>query len=225
LHIKPFLKSFSCKRGLYTHKLLCLIWGWVSFIKNASRKGSFTKEIFIYRKKKAEDDILALYSEIENDDMDRIVNRLDEFFFQQLPALGFDVFSTRVIGGERKAEAIRAIAHEKGIALRDVIAVGDSITDYKMLNEVATHDGVAVVFNGNEYAVPYANVGLASVDIRFLYLVCEAFERGGKGAVIDVVTRWEDNRSNFEKDPANISDNDITADIKEFVTTQKISFP
>ena len=157
--------------------------------------------------------------------MDRIVNRLDEFFFQQLPALGFDVFSTRVIGGERKAEAIRAIAHEKGIALRDVIAVGDSITDYKMLNEVATHDGVAVVFNGNEYAVPYANVGLASVDIRFLYLVCEAFERGGKGAVIDVVTRWEDNRSNFEKDPANISDNDITADIKEFVTTQKISFP
>lgn len=175
--------------------------------------------------KDAQKDILALHSDVDSDDTDWIVKRLDEFFFHQLPALGFDIFSTRVIGGERKAEAIRKIAEEKGIALREIIAVGDSITDYKMLNEVAAHDGVAVVFNGNEYAVPYANVGLASVDIRFLYLVCEAFERGGKGAVMDVVTDWEANRSNFEKDPANIPDSAITADIKEFVTTQKIPFP
>lgn len=175
--------------------------------------------------KKAEDDILALHSDLDSDDTDRIVNRLDEFFFQQLPALGFDVFSTRVIGGERKADAIRAIAEEKGIALRDIIAVGDSITDYKMLNEVAAHDGVAVVFNGNEYAVPYANVGLASVDIRFLCLVCEAFERGGKVAVMDVVTDWEANLKEFEANPANIPDSVITADIKEFVATQKIPVP
>jgi energy-converting hydrogenase A subunit R len=192
---------------------------------NLSLKKKALPKKYLYSVKKAEDDILALYADIDSENTDRIVNRLDEFFFHQLPALGFDVFSTRVIGGERKAEAIRAIAHEKGMALRDIIAVGDSITDYKMLNEVATHDGVAVVFNGNEYAVPYANVGLASVDIRFLYLVCEAFARGGKVAAMNVVIDWEDNRSNFEKNPADIPDSAITADIKEFVTNQKISFP
>jgi energy-converting hydrogenase A subunit R len=175
--------------------------------------------------KGAEKDIPALYSDIKRDDTDRIVKRLDEFFFRQLPALDFDVFSTRVIGGERKADAIRTIAQEKGIALRDIIAVGDSITDYKMLGEVAAHGGVAVVFNGNDYAVPYANVGLASVDIRFLYMVCETFARSGKGAAMELVTDWETDRNKFEENPANIPDSVITADIKEFVTTHTGTIP
>jgi energy-converting hydrogenase A subunit R len=175
--------------------------------------------------KEAKEEILELYSDIDSDHPDRIVNRLDELFFKQLPELGFEIFSTRVIGGERKAEAIRAIAERKGIALRDIIAVGDSITDYKMLNEVATQDGVAVVFNGNDYAVPYANVGLASVDIRFLYMVCEAFARAGKGAAMDLVTNWEANRSVFAENPASIPDSEITADIREFVTTRTGTMP
>ncbi|MBN1762414.1 MAG: HAD hydrolase family protein [Methanomicrobia archaeon] len=175
--------------------------------------------------KEAEREIIALYSDLERDDTDRIVSRLDEFFFRQLHALDFDVFSTRVIGGERKAEAIRMIAQEKEIALRDIIAVGDSITDYKMLNEVAAHGGIAVVFNGNDYAVPYANVGLASVDIRFLYPVCEAFARNGKGAAMELVTDWETERNTFEEKPATIPDSVITPAIKEFVMTQPGTMP
>ena len=173
--------------------------------------------------KKAEEDIIELYSDIEN--TERIVNRLNEFFFVQLPSLGFDIFTTKVVGGERKADAVRAIAKEKGVALSDVIAVGDSITDYKMLNEVATHGGISVVFNGNEYAVPYANVSLASDDIRVLHIVCNAFVREGKGAVMDMVTKWEDNRAGFEADPGAIPDSEITADIKEFLTGGTIPFP
>ena len=175
--------------------------------------------------KEAKEEILGLYSDIDSDHPDRIVNLLDELFFKQLPELGFEIFSTRVIGGERKAEAIRAIAERKGIALRDIIAVGDSITDYKMLNEVATQDGIAVVFNGNDYAVPYANVGLASADIRFLYMVCETFARAGKGAAMDLVTNWEANRSAFAENPASIPDSEITADIREFVTTRTGTMP
>ena len=173
--------------------------------------------------KEAEEDIIELYSEIEN--TERIVSRLDEFFFHQLHALGFDIFKTRVIGGERKADAVRAISQRKSVALSNIIAVGDSITDYKMLKELTTHGGIAVVFNGNEYAVPYANVGLASVDIRFLYSICLAFERGGKGAVLDVVTKWEDNRADFEVNPANIPNNVITRDIKDFITEHNGNFP
>ena len=173
--------------------------------------------------KEAEEDIFELYSHIDKPEL--IVNRLDEFFFHQLRALGEDIFETRVIGGERKSEAVREIAEEKGIELRDVIAVGDSITDYKMLNEVATHDGISVVFNGNEYAVPYANVGLASVDIRFLHILCNAFVRGGKREVMEVAEKWEENRGWFEKKPADIPDNCITADIRDFIMNQKKAFP
>ena len=190
----------------------------------AERKHTLRETVFTLLRN-VQEEIIALYSDVDRDNTDRIVNRLDEFFFRQLPDLGFDVFTTRVIGGERKAEAIRGIAEEKGVAIRDLIAVGDSITDYKMLKEVATHGGISVVFNGNEYAVPYANVGLASADIRFLYLVCEAFARGGKGAALDVVTRWEENRREFEEYPVNIPDSAITADIKEFVAKQKVNMP
>jgi len=188
------------------------------------RKHALQESVFTLLKK-AREEILELYSDIDN--TDRIVNRLDALFFHQLPALGYDIFTTRVIGGVRKAEAIREITNKKGIAIGDVIAVGDSITDYKMLDEVASQGGIAVVFNGNQYAVPYATIGLASVDIRFLYLVCEAFEQGGKGAVMDVVRTWEENRRAFEEDPMNIPEGYITPDLKDFLTTQeeKIPFP
>lgn len=181
------------------------------------------KDAFFSLIKKAEDDIIELYSRIDESAL--ISKRLDEFFFRQLPSLGFDVFETRVIGGERKADAARVILKEKGVTLSDVIVVGDSITDYKMLKEVATHGGVSVVFNGNEYAVPYANVGLASVDMRFLYILCDAFARGGKGEVMEVVAEWEANRDFFEKDPMSIPENCITEDIRDSIMKQKLSLP
>jgi energy-converting hydrogenase A subunit R len=165
--------------------------------------------------------LLDLSAVLEHDETARLKELLDTLFFQQLPALGYEIFATRVIGGERKAEAVRRIARERGVAIRDIIAVGDSITDFKMLREVAAHNGIAVVFNGNEYAVPYANVGLASVDIRFLYLICRAFERGGKEAALALVTGWEENRDAFEAEPGRIPDKFITPDLRDFLTAQR----
>jgi len=173
----------------------------------------------------AQDEILGLYADLESEETNQLTRRLDELFFQQLPALGFDIFSTRVVGGERKAEAVHTIAADQGIAVRDIIAIGDSITDYKMLNEVASRGGIAVVFNGNEYAVPYANVGLASVDIRFLSLICEAFTQHGKEAVMALVTSWERNRESFANDPAVIPDSVVTAEIRAFLTAHAGNFP
>jgi energy-converting hydrogenase A subunit R len=199
--------NVGCKLGIPEDKIICT---------KLDLEQPLQKDI-VSIIKKAEEDIIELYSDL--DDTERIVNRLDEFFFRQLPSLGFDIFTTRVVGGERKADAVRAIAKEKRIELSDVIAVGDSITDYKMLKEVKTHGGISVVFNGNEYAVPYANVGLASVDIRFLYIVCNAFVRGGKGEVMGVVTKWEDDREKFEENHGYILS--ITTDIKDFIMEQK----
>lgn len=153
------------------------------------------KEAFFSLVEKVEEDLIGLYSSIDEAGRERFVSRLDEFFFRQLPALGYDVLgATRVVGGERKAEAVRKIARAKGVRLSEVIAVGDSITDYKMLREVAQHGGVAVVFNGNEYAVPYANVGLASLNVGSLWVLCDAFARGGKRAVFEEVRRREEEK-------------------------------
>ncbi len=205
------------KLGVPPNNIIC-----TNISKTLREKKALPKK-FLHTIKKAEEEIVELYSDLENTEL--IVNRLDDLFFTQLPSMGYDIFTTRVIGGERKAEAVRQIAKETGEKISDAIAVGDSITDYKMLKEVATHGGISVVFNGNEYAVPYANVGLASGDIRFLHILCDAFVRGGKGEVMEVVTKWEENREVFEKNPFDIPDNCITADVRAFITKQKKSFP
>lgn len=165
-----------------------------------------------------EKEVIKLY---HSDDTSKIVSRLDTFFFEDLPSIGYNVFSTRVIGGDRKVEAMKRIAEEEGKELRDVFVVGDSITDYKMLREVRSDRGISVVFNGNEYAVPYANVGLASLDIRFLYIVCDAFVEGGREKVMEVVSKWEKEREGFEKNPEKISQSYITPEIKNFIIEQK----
>ncbi len=118
--------------------------------------------------------------------------RLDTLFFEELPEMGYDVFGVRVIGGGRKAEALKEIVERENADMSDVIAVGDSITDAKMLDFVRrSGDGLSVVFNGNEYAVPHASAGLASTDIRFLLILCDAFEHGGKDEALMTASMWE----------------------------------
>ena len=187
------------------------------------RKGELQEKDFSLIKN-AEGKIIELHSYIDIDDASKtkeMVNHLDKFFFDELPLRGYDVFRTRVIGGERKAEAMRRIAREKGEELKDTIAVGDSITDYKMLKEVTTRNGISVVFNGNEYAVPYASVGLASEDIRFLHILCESFIRDGKKEAMEMVSKWDKNRDEFEKSPESIPKSCVNADILDFLMVQK----
>jgi energy-converting hydrogenase A subunit R len=47
-----------------------------------------------------------------------------------------------------------------------------------MLGRVRDAGGVAIVFNGNEYAVPHANIALAGTDIGLVREFAEAHARG-----------------------------------------------
>jgi energy-converting hydrogenase A subunit R len=124
-------------------------------------------------------------------DEQEIVRTLDNFFFKKLrdTRLG-DIFNqVTIIGGRRKVEAMKRFLSDQDY--RDVVAVGDSITDYKMLEEVREGGGLAVAFNGNEYSIPYADVALASIDQRFSYPIAEAFKKGGKRGALDVCRELE----------------------------------
>ena len=132
----------------------------------------------------AEDDIACIRCIEEDilniDDEKEIFKKLDNFYFRELKetALG-DIFSqVRVIGGRRKVQALEEIAASHNIALNEVIVVGDSITDFAMLRRVRDAGGIAIVFNGNEYAVPYANIALCGTDIGILWEFAQACTRG-----------------------------------------------
>lgn len=94
-------------------------------------------------------------------DEQTIVKILDDFFFSKLQKtpLGRVFREVKVIGGQRKVEAMQRFAEKERADFEEVVAVGDSITDYKMLKKVKESAGLAIVFNGNEFAVPHASVG------------------------------------------------------------------
>jgi energy-converting hydrogenase A subunit R len=60
-----------------------------------------------------------------------------------------------------------------------------------MLRAVNKSGGLAIAFNANEYALPYSTLGLASVSLYDLWIVLEAWEKGGREDVERVVKEME----------------------------------
>ncbi len=174
---------------------------------------------------KVERDILKdLYPHLDDDG--RIKERLDRFYYRDIVGTELEDVMRRVVvvGGQRKVDAVLKIARETKTSLSDMIVVGDSITDYKMLGRVREEGGISIVFNGNSYAIPHANVGLASTDMRFLLIVVLAYMCDKRSGVVDTVKSWETGHDSFMEDPLKIPDDLIPEDVREFLLT-KINDP
>ncbi len=123
------------------------------------------------------------------DDEQKVKAGLDEFFFGTLQEsrLGEIFNEVTVCGGARKVDAMMKFAGNSD--LRSAVAVGDSITDFKMLETIKEKGGLAVAFNGNEYSIPYADIALATVDQRFLLPILTAFNESGREGAIEAARR------------------------------------
>ncbi|MBI4294899.1 MAG: hypothetical protein HY669_01880 [Chloroflexi bacterium] len=134
-----------------------------------------------------------------------IKDRLDSFYWKELPgtALGAAVAQIKPVGGRRKVAALETFAREHGCSLASFTVVGDSITDARMLSSVNLAGGLAIAFNASEYALVEATVGLASTHISDLWPVLEAWRRGGRQAVIELIGQLQSvetagDRDNFQ---------------------------
>jgi energy-converting hydrogenase A subunit R len=123
----------------------------------------------------------------------RIKEYLDYFYGQKLPQTNWGriIGQVKPVGGKRKIEALENFSTRMGKPLSRWTVVGDSITDFKMLQAVNKTGGLAIAFNANEYALPYATLGLASVSLYDLWIVLEAWEKGGRQDVERVVKEME----------------------------------
>jgi energy-converting hydrogenase A subunit R len=123
----------------------------------------------------------------------RIKECLDYFYGQKLPqtSSGRIIGQVKPVGGRRKVEALENFSTRMGKPLSRWTVVGDSITDFKMLQSVNKAGGLAIAFNANEYVLPYSTLGLASVNLYDLWLVLEAWEKGGRHDVERVVKEKE----------------------------------
>ncbi|GAG44007.1 unnamed protein product, partial [marine sediment metagenome] len=100
----------------------------------------------------------------------KIKQYLDDFFWKKLPttSLGAAIKEVKPVGGQRKVDALNTFAETYYQPLSDWVVVGDSITDFRMLQAVEQAGGLAIAFNANEYALSYSTMGLASIAISDL---------------------------------------------------------
>lgn len=94
----------------------------------------------------------------------KTVSVLDEIFWSTLPRLEINRIINEVnpIGGREKAMAIEKIRDAEGADLRDVFYVGDSITDVDAFRLVRSGGGMALSFNGNDWAVKEASYAITA---------------------------------------------------------------
>jgi len=135
-------------------------------------------------------DIVQLY----DDDLESGVNDqqmqplLNPFYWEHLPKteLGQQMAEMQVMGGRRKVAALEdliRLRNSHASYLSNVFVVGDSITDFRMLQVVEAAGGVAVAWNANQYAIPWATCGVAAVEATATQPLIDAWVRGGRTAV------------------------------------------
>jgi len=173
------------KLGIYAHNVAC-----TAFPLDKLRANLSPEEKKLMQK--AEEDILTMKP---LDDDERIKQSLDKFFWEQLPAtkLGKAIREVKPVGGRRKVAALNRFADKYLEPLSNWVVIGDSITDFRMLQAVEEAKGLAIAFNANEYALPYATMSLASTHISDLQSVLEAWhkkKRGWMERVVKYKEKW-----------------------------------
>jgi energy-converting hydrogenase A subunit R len=120
---------------------------------------------------------LALRQQDVQEDDARLQALLDSFYWKRLPGtpLGDAVASVKPIGGKRKVGALAKFAMSAQLETSRWVVVGDSITDNAMLTTVRDAGGLAIVFNGNRYALECGTVGVASMSLADLRPLLKAW--------------------------------------------------
>jgi energy-converting hydrogenase A subunit R len=131
------------------------------------------------------------------------IRRLDDIFWKNIATMPIGRIYSEVnpVGGREKAEAIKEITGKECVALKDTMYVGDSMTDEEAFKFVKENGGLAVSFNGNQYAVRNAEIALLSEDGLTTALIADVFVRFGKTETLDLVANW--NRETLENSSVN----------------------
>ncbi len=171
------------KLGIYAHKVASTPFPLDKLCKMLCKEDAALLQ-------QTEQDILTM-SPVTDDD--RIKQRLDDFFWEKLPTtnLGKAIKEVKPIGGRRKVAALKKFADKYGQPLSNWVVVGDSITDFRMLQTVEAEGGLAIAFNANQYALPYSTMSLASTSISDLIEVLEIWQKDRRRGVERIVKEKE----------------------------------
>jgi len=136
-----------------------------------------------------------------SDDDAMIKSELDAYFCKSLPRTRFGnaIKEVKPVGGWRKVGAIKAFCRRLDCSLADWVVIGDSITDCRILKEVDKAGGLAIAFNANQYALPYATISLASTQISDLAPLLKIWQESGRQGVEEFTIEMTGNGCNGKR--------------------------
>lgn len=123
----------------------------------------------------------------------KTVRRLDEIFWKRIAEMEIGRIYCEVnpVGGGEKAGAIKDIVDRLGVAVADIMYVGDSITDDEAFRLVERKGGLTVSFNGNQYAIRNAEIAVLSENSIVTAVIADVFLRLGKSEALNLVKNWD----------------------------------
>ena len=131
-------------------------------------------------------------SEFLDEDDATLVRELDAIFDDELPNMeAFKAYKdVLAIGSNEKAYALLEIRRKTNIEFNSTAYIGSGINDYQALDLIRDSEGLAISFNGSEYAVRGCNIAVMSSNTIVLDVLVGEFYNEGIQAVYDMVDNW-----------------------------------
>ena len=128
----------------------------------------------------------------------------DEIFFSQIPRMGIyeTIKKIDVIGGLGKKLAIDDIIENDKIDIKQMLYIGDSITDVEPLAFARDNNGISISFNGNEYPLKVAEIAIVSPSAVTTAVIANVYADNGKNKVLQFIEEYnsvDDLEKLFEK--------------------------
>lgn len=122
-------------------------------------------------------------------------DNLERVFWEEIPnmEIGSMFNDVKTIGGEAKKEAVLDIISKNNFKARDLMYVGDSITDVEPLRYAKENNGIAVSFNGNNYALNEASIAIISNNTIITSIISDLFYRYNSKEVLDFANSFGEN--------------------------------
>ena len=131
---------------------------------------------------------------MELDPLDvKILKTMDDLTteIQSIDSAGSIMRSMTSVGSNDKAYTLLEIRRRTSVDLDGTAYIGSDTSDYQAMELVKESGGLALSFNGADFAVRGSNVAVLSNDCTVAGVLLQEFYNGGIEAVLDLVNNWD----------------------------------
>jgi predicted HAD superfamily phosphohydrolase len=149
----------------------------------------------------------------------RTIDRLNEVMWNKLAPLesGRMISSVDPVGGTEKARAVESAKARERCDWHDVIYVGDSITDREAMELVRSRGGTSVSFNGNRYALQFAQYAVVSQNASVCELLARVVRDHGTDGLKPLADGWQ--RRDY---PPDIVPDEMRTDLERIIASDTL---